>query len=669
MEILTLPFAAASSLVAALLIGFAAQRLLGIRLGFVRLLAAGGFALIAGPVILLTILGGFAPEGWEQQSGPEQPGQLTDISATAMFWMAVLAFICVMLASMAFIVVVEAFAPLGSIPPAHVWGRGLRGRLNRARRYWQIIGVALRYGLGPYIRGSRRRALDVASGRTDFGRALTATLNRAGVTFVKMGQILATRRDMLPVEIVSELSSLQDDATPVPWDEVRTVLESELQAPIHEVFADIDTRPLASASVGQVHVARLHTGDEVVVKVQRPGIKPIVERDLDIAARLTARLEGSTDWARAMGMSTLSDGLAAAIREELDYRIEANNIEAVAAALPPGSPIRLPRPYEGLCTERVLVMERLHGAPITAAHPLITELQIDREELARSLLTALFHQIVDAGIFHADPHGGNVLVLNDGQLGLLDFGSVGRLDGGLREALQRLLLGVDHGDPRAVTDALLDIVARPDEIDEQQLERDLGRFLARHVDNNRSPGVRMFGDLFRIVADHGLAIPPEMAAVFRTLATAEGTLTAIAPEFDLVSETRTLAGQRMTNQLTPVKLRESATEELARLLPVLQRLPRRIDRIANAAEHGRLGLNVRLLADERDRAVINDLLHEVLVAFLAATAGLIAALLLGTDGGPDVTEQISLHHLIGYNLLVISSILALRVLVRVFRRS
>jgi ubiquinone biosynthesis protein len=281
----------------------------------------------------------------------------------------------------------------------------------------------------------------------------------------------------------------------------------------------------------------------------------------------------------------------------------------------------------------------------------------------------LFHQIVTSGVFHADPHGGNILVLDDGQIGLLDFGSVGRLDGALREALQRLLLGVDHGDPLAVSDALLELVPRPDEIDQQQLERDLGRFMARHVNGGAVSGVRMFGDLFRVVADHGLAIPPEVAAVFRTLGTAEGTLTALAPDFNLINETRALAGGYLTEQLGPDQIKQSVTQELASLVPVLRRLPRRVERIASAAEHGRLSMNVRLLADERDRVVITDLLHQALVAFLAATTGIMAVILLGLDGGPAVTDAVSLYQLIGYHLLAVSAILGLRVLVKVFRRS
>ncbi|WP_026877928.1 AarF/UbiB family protein [Jiangella gansuensis] len=659
MDLLAFPFVATFTVVTALVFGFIAQRLLGIRLGLVRLLITGAFVLTVGPLIMYAMMDQFTigPGNFDQSQGP------------VALWFALLGGVLTVLASMAFMVIVEAFLPLGSLPPAVVWGRGLFGRLRRARRYWQIVGIAMRHGLGSYLRGSRDRSLDVPSSRAQLGRALAATLNAGGVTFVKLGQILATRRDLLPAEVVSELSRLQDDATPVPWSEIEPVLVSELGAPVEDVFAEFSPQPLAAASVGQVHLARLRTGAEVVVKVQRPGIRPVVERDLDIAARLASRLETGTRWGRRMGVKALAAGLAQAIREELDYRIEAENIAAVAVSVNRQPDVVLPEPHPALCSERVLVMDRLAGTPLNRADDVIERHGLDREQLARTLLDTLLRQIVLDGIFHADPHGGNIFVLDDGRLGLLDFGSVGRLDGSLRDALQRLLVGVDRSDPLAVSDALLELVPRPDEIDQQALERDLGRFMARHTSGpSVSSGIRMFGDLFRVVADHGLAIPPEIAAVFRALATAEGTLTRLTPRFDLMGTARALAGDYVEEQYGPDRIKQAATEELAALLPILRRLPRRIERIASAAEHGRLNVNVRLLADERDRAVLTSMLHEVLLAFLAATTGVMAVLLLGTDGGPDVTDTVTLYALIGYNLLAISAILALRVLARIFRR-
>ena len=186
---------------------------------------------------------------------------------------------------------------------------------------------------------------------------------------------------------------------------------------------------------------------------------------------------------------------------------------------------------------------------------------------------------------------------------------------------------------------------RPDVIDERSLERAVGQFMTRHLAAGVALGPAMFNDLFKILTSHDLGVPPEVAAVFRALATIEGTISRISPGFDLVAASRQFASAHVTDRLAPDALRRTATEELATLLPMLRRLPRRIDRIAAAAESGRLGLNVRLLADDRDRRHITTLLHQVLLAILGATAGLMAVLLLGTPGGPKVTETITLFQL------------------------
>jgi len=217
------------------------------------------------------------------------------------------------------------------------------------------------------------------------------------------------------------------------------------------------------------------------------------------------------------------------------------------------------------------------------------------------------------------------------------------------------------------SDALLEVMLRPDEVDQERLERALGQFMARYLGPGATGGLAMFTDLFRIVADYGLSVPPEVAAVFRALATLEGTLAQLAPGFDLVAEARSLAGHYAAGQLEVASARQAVGEELTTLLPMLRRLPRRLERIASAAEHGRLSVHVRLFADERDRRHVTGLLHQVLLTILAATAGIMAVLLLGTAGGPRVTAAVGLYQLLGYNLLVVCAILALRVLVLIFR--
>ncbi|MFF5207366.1 ABC1 kinase family protein [Streptosporangium sp. NPDC000396] len=624
--------------------GFAlvARRLLDLRFGVVRTLLAG---------MLVFMIGGPLTKSLVSPN---------DASVTSV-WSLILAVICTLLGGLVFLVIAETLVPPGSLPGPLELVRGLRGRIARSRRYLQITRILVRHGLGPYLRG-RDPDLGAPSSRARLARSLREALDDGGVTFVKLGQILSTREDLLPAEFVEELRLLQDRVTSAPWAEIEPVLVAELGGPVEETFAEFEREPLAAASIAQVYRARLKTGEKVVVKVQRPGIATVVEQDLDIVARLARTLERRTRWGRAFGVVDLSTGFAEALREELDFRVETSNMAAVAAASA-GEPVHVPVPYPLLSGRRVLVMERLEGTPFRSA---VLD-GLDRQELAGTLFDTLLRQIMLHGVFHADPHPGNIMLLADGRLALLDYGSVGRLDGLLREALQRLLGALDRGDPLGVSDALLEVVSRPDEIDERELERELGRFMARHLVTGVAPDMQMFGRLFQIVSAHGLSVPPEVAAVFRALATIEGTLARLAPGFDIVAEARAFSVRYISEQGGPDRIREAVTQEALSLLPMLRRLPRRVERIASAAEHGRFSVNVRLFSDERDRRHVTGLLHQVLLTVLAATTGLMSVLLLGTENSPEVPGGMGLYQLIGYNLLVISAILALRVLVVIFR--
>jgi len=653
MTALAIPLIVGFTVLTVLLFAFGVRRLLGLQFSALRTLAAGVLAfVIASPII--TALAVRA----ELYQGKVLPA----------LWFVILGVVIALLVGMVFLVVAEALVPSGSLPGPLYLARGLRGRAQRARRYAQISRILLRHGLTPYLRGRRRAELATPQGRAQLAKALRLALDDGGVTFVKLGQVISTRRDIVPPEFIEELSQLQDHAAPVAWPQIEEVLRAELGADPGEVFASLDRTPIAAASVAQVHAATLPSGEGVVVKVRRPGVRGAVDSDLDILGRLAQRLERATRWGRAIGAVTLARGFAAALREELDLRIEASNLTAVGAATSQaGNAVRVPAPVSGLCTGQVLVMERLDGVSLAAAGPLLDRLGADRAELARALLDSLLRQIMLDGVFHADPHPGNILLLRDGRLGLLDFGSVGRIDSELRGALQRLLLALDRGDPVRLTDALLEVVERPEDLDERALERDLGRFMTRYLGPGLVPDVRMFADLFRIVAEHGLAVPPEIAAVFRSLGTLEGTLTSLAPDFDLIAEARSFAAGSFASQFRPEALQQTAADELTALLPMLRRLPRRLDRITAAVENGQLSVNVRLLAHEADRRVVTGLLHQVLVTFLAAASGIMAVLLLGLHGGPVLTPRVSLYQFLGYCLLAVAAILALRVLVQVFR--
>lgn len=574
------------------------------------------------------------------------------------------------LAGVIFLVVAEALVPSNTLPGPIYTLRASRRLLRRASRYRQISGILFRHGLAAYLLGGRRAELRTHEGREHLASSMRMALNDGGVTFIKLGQILSTRRDLLPAEFIEHLSQLQDQAVHVPWPDIEATITAELGCSIDTVFATLDRNPLAAASIAQVHVATLHTGQDVVIKVRRPDIDDQIERDLDIVGKLAATVERSTRWGRGIGAINLAQGFAVALREEIDFRVEARNLHVVAAAADARGgdhDVHIPRLYPELSSERMLVMERITGIPLSAANPEIERRQLDRTRLATSLLDSLLREIAIDGTFHADPHPGNVMLLDDGRLNLLDFGSVGRIDAALRSALIRLILAFNLGDPEVACDALLDLVERPASLNEHRLERSLGQFMARYLTSGVPPDVRMFTDLFGIISDHGLAIPSEVAAVFRAIGTLEGTLTLVHPGYNMIGGARAFAADYLGEQLRPSALKTTLTDELTSLLPMLRRLPRRIDRIVGALEEGRLSVNVRPFAHQDDRNGVSGLVHEVLITVLASTAGIMAVLLLGMDSEPMLTDDVSLYQSLGYTFLVLAIMLAMRVMVHIFR--
>ncbi|MBQ1084659.1 AarF/ABC1/UbiB kinase family protein [Nocardiopsis sp. B62] len=551
------------------------------------------------------------------------------------------------------------FRPVAMVREARNWF----GRLGRYRR---ILWILARHGLGGYVLG-RREGIDDTSVQRRLARSLVRSMEEAGVVFVKLGQVLATRRDLLPPVFVEELGRLHSEVAKVPFELVRECVEGELGRPLEEVFAAFDPEPLAAASIAQAHPARLHGGEEVVVKVQRPGIVPVVRRDLDIIRRLARRFDEYTDWGPAIGVLDLADRFAGALLEELDFEVEAANIAAIADATS-ASEVRIPRVYEAYTGRRVLVMERLHGTQVGGGDLSAEE----AERIARVLLDCLLEQVLMSGIFHADPHPGNILVLDGGGVGLLDYGSVGRLDARTREALQMMLLAIDRGDAVLLTDTLLDVVDDPGEIDAERLRRSLGQFMARYLHGSTTASMRMFTELLMLVTRFGLVLPAELAGVFRALATLEGTLVHLSPGFDTVAEAKRYAGARMSEQLGTGNLREMASAELIALLPTLRRLPRRLDRITDQLHKGRFTVQARLFAHPEDRRLLRSVVWRAVMTVLAVVTGFMSVGLFNvteTQGvsWPELATHTKALNLLAWVLLAATAMFVLRLLVDMVR--
>jgi ubiquinone biosynthesis protein len=553
----------------------------------------------------------------------------------------------------------------GSIPHPV---RAVQRRVARGRRYASIISAVRRHGLVSAL--SRRNPAatieHVQARERRLGVQLSQALQEAGGVFVKLGQVLSTRPDLLGERATEQLSVLQDRVAPADQAAVERLLLAELGRSLDEVFESFDPVPLAAASIGQVHRARLRSGREVVVKVQRPGIEELIERDLNIILALARRLDAMGEVRRRVGAAGLAQGFAENLRQELDYTIEARNTQVMAELLR-RTGVRVPQVFGNLSTRRVLVLEFIDGTPLRDAGAVLANLGIQRVDLARRLLETFLAQVLQTGVVNADPHPGNVLVLADGTLAQIDFGSVVRLHATQRFAIGRLLMAVDRQDPELLRDALLELTSTGRSPDLDALDRALGGFLSQRLGPGMRPGAGMFNDLLVLLSRFGLTFDPQLIGVFRALVALEGTLCVLDPGFAIVDEARSLAGKVGGRVFGPAALGRAAGDSMLKLAPLLRRMPGRLDRITAAMERNEWGFNIRLLSHDDDRRLVQRFFARAIVAFLSASVGIVSALLLGVNSGIFVARGVTLAQALGYLGLMVATVLGMRVLVAVSR--
>ncbi len=543
--------------------------------------------------------------------------------------------------------------------------RALRRRGQRVGRYAQITRIAMRHGLGPSM-GLVRRASDdeTVDGKAPLARRLRHALEEGGGMFVKMGQVLSTRPDLVSPEVAHELALLQDHVAPASSPAVRGVLEAELGCSFDERFAEFEWEPVAAASIAQAYRARLHDGQRVIVKVQRPGIAEAVERDLEVLDQLAKMVEQRTSWGAEYGVVELTTEFADRLREELDFRIEARNATDIRADLTDFPDVRVPAVYQDLTTSRVLVMEWLDGVSVRQEDHL-EELGVDRKALAETLLRCMLNQMLVDGHFHADPHPGNVMVLGNDRIGLIDFGAAARLDPIEQSALRDVMVAVSQRDPELLRQAVLQVAVVRRDVDDDELERALSRFMGRHLAPGMAPGAAMFNDMLQLFFTYGITVAPELSTFFRALVTLDGTLTTLSPGFATIDEAQKVASEWMRARVTPETLGEVAKGELVRLVPLLRRIPRHVDRLATSLEKGNFRARVSIFSDEQDVRMLTRLVNRAVLALLGGFVGIVGVFLIRTTGGPSFSGDTTLYEFFGYFSLFCSVVLVMRVIVAI----
>jgi ubiquinone biosynthesis protein len=444
-------------------------------------------------------------------------------------------------------------------------------RRTRLLRVLREIGVRGRREASPENAGEFRQALE-----------------ELGTTFVKLGQLLASRPDLLPDVYVEELGKLVDEVPPLPFAEIEPVIEQSLGT---DVFVRIDPTPLAAASIAQIHPALLKDGREVVVKVRRPGVLEQVELDLELLRRTVTLLEGHSETARLLQVGALADELEAHLLSELNFYEEAHNAELIASLVADFDGLYVPAVIRPYVREDVLVLERVDGVKVDE------DVSLDKErarDLARQLFSAYVRQIAGEGVYHADPHRGNILLIADGRLALLDFGLLGRLDDDTRRTIALLLLAIAQNRADDVAALILEVSLTDFSTDEPGFVHELRRKLPRYH-GRPLVGIRAgeaLADLQRIAVLHNIRLPTSFALVGKTLAQADSIARALDPELDpvrLLDEegTELMLGEA-ERRLEPDQLFAYVATQLA----PAARLPRRVSQVVERLETGTLKVGI-----------------------------------------------------------------------------
>jgi len=516
------------------------------------------------------------------------------------------------------------------------------------------VGVLVKYGfghildqmrIGPYLRIGRKFLAreKPEMEKLNYAQRIRLAMEELGPTFVKLGQVLSTRPFLIPLELVIELSKLQDEVAPFPFDQAKQIVERELRAPLEQAFSSFDESPVASASLSQVHRARTKQAEDVVVKVQRPGIKPIIDTDMEILTDLANLLERHIPESRQYQPKAMVDELARTFRREIDFKNEARNIEIFATNFKEDATVFVPRVFWDKTTDLVLTMEYIAGIKVTDLEEL-EKRGLDRKAIAKNAGKSVFKQVFIDGFFHADPHPGNLFVLENNVIAPVDYGMTGKLSETTMDELSELLISVVTWNPRGVIKTWQKAGVLESTPDLKSLEADLTDFLYRYhkIPLSMIDMKTLVNDAFDMVHRHRIQLQPDLMLFGKALITYEEVGRMLDPDYDLVTEASPFVKRLSRRKYHPKVILRDIVTVLEDLREFITPLPYELRRILDKLSRGELGFELQhrgleklMLQVERSA---NRLSFSLIIAAIIVGSSLIMRLEVG-------------YKLLGYPLL------------------
>jgi ubiquinone biosynthesis protein len=539
--------------------------------------------------------------------------------------------------------------------------------IKHLQRYRHVVSVLTRYGFGEFFSQVRvweyvQIEKKMLHREHEFPHIPTAqrlrmAMEELGPTFVKLGQMLSTRPDLVPHEYILELEKLQNRVAPVPTETIKRILETELKKPLDQVFEHFEEKPLAAASLAQVHKATI-AGKAVVIKVQRPNISSLIEVDLDIMGHLANLMERYVKGLYVLNPVGLVHEFTENLHKELDFLSEARNLRQFATNFKDTPWLHVPEIYpENCCTRKVIIMEYIDGIALSEIERLKAE-GYDLKLLAHRGAEIAFRSALEFGFFHADPHPGNLLVMPGNVICLLDFGMMGTLSARNREKLGQLMFFISENDERRTARALLGLIESNEVIDAESLEADISNIIHEfaHVSGSELRMGSIFFRLFKLLAKHHARFPTHLVWLFKAIATLEDSSQKMDPDFELVKAIKPYAQRQVFRAWNPLRQSREAYLSLFDALNFLRDLPYDASVVLDQLKKGKVKIEFEHLGLEPLRMTLHRITHHLVLTILLA-ALLISSSLIVLAGVPPLIGHIPVIGIAGFGLSVIVAVI------------